>query len=109
MTRGDVVVRTAGAARRLAASLIAIALIVPGLPAAGSYAPANVAAAASPPETPGRAASVVVFAAHPDDETLGAGGLIHQAVASGAHVTIVVMTNGDMATQTPVKKNRSKT
>jgi len=97
MTRGDVVVQTAGAARRLAASLIAIALIVPGLPAAGagSYPPANVAAAASAPETPGRAAAVVVFAAHPDDETLGAGGLIHQAVASGAHVTIVVMTNGD--------------
>jgi len=38
---------------------------------------------------------VVVFAAHPDDETLGAGGLIHAAVAAGAHVTIVVLTNGD--------------
>jgi LmbE family N-acetylglucosaminyl deacetylase len=38
---------------------------------------------------------IVVFAAHPDDETLGAGGLIHAAVRSGARVTIVVFTNGD--------------
>jgi LmbE family N-acetylglucosaminyl deacetylase len=39
--------------------------------------------------------SVVVFAAHPDDEVLGAGGLIHAAVRSGARVHIVLFTNGD--------------
>jgi LmbE family N-acetylglucosaminyl deacetylase len=39
--------------------------------------------------------SVVVFAAHPDDEALGAGGLIHAAVLAGAHVHIVYFTNGD--------------
>ncbi len=107
MNRGDVLARAAGGWGRLAASLLAIALSVPGLPAARawSHVPANVAAAspAGPParagggapDVPSRGESVVVFAAHPDDETLGAGGLIHQAVASGAHVTIVVLTNGD--------------
>lgn len=39
--------------------------------------------------------SVVVFAAHPDDEALGAGGLIHAAVLAGARVHIVFFTNGD--------------
>ena len=39
--------------------------------------------------------SVVVFAAHPDDEVLGAGGLIHAAVRSGARVRVVLFTNGD--------------
>jgi LmbE family N-acetylglucosaminyl deacetylase len=36
-----------------------------------------------------------VFAAHPDDEVLGAGGLIHAAVAEGARVRVVIFTNGD--------------
>lgn len=44
---------------------------------------------------PQRDESIVVFAAHPDDETLGAGGLIHRAVSAGAHVTVVIFTNGD--------------
>ncbi len=39
--------------------------------------------------------SVVVFAAHPDDEVLGAGGLIHAAVLAGARVHVVFFTNGD--------------
>jgi LmbE family N-acetylglucosaminyl deacetylase len=39
--------------------------------------------------------SVVVFAAHPDDEAIGAGGLIHAAVLAGARVHIVYLTNGD--------------
>ena len=38
---------------------------------------------------------VVVFAAHPDDEALGAGGLIHAAVLAGARVRVVFFTNGD--------------
>ncbi len=44
---------------------------------------------------PARGDSIVVFAAHPDDETLGAGGFIHAAVAAGARVTLVTFTNGD--------------
>lgn len=39
---------------------------------------------------------MVIFAPHPDDETLGAGGLIQQAVAAGAQVTVVLMTNGEV-------------
>lgn len=84
---------------RLAASLLAIVLSVPAMPAARAFVHApTTAAAASMAGAPGglsSGASVVVFAAHPDDETLGAGGLIHAAVAAGAHVTIVVVTNGD--------------
>lgn len=44
---------------------------------------------------PGRGQTIVVFAPHCDDETLGAGGLMRQAAASGADVRVVLMTNGD--------------
>ncbi|HSP52801.1 MAG TPA: PIG-L family deacetylase [Cryobacterium sp.] len=38
---------------------------------------------------------LVVVAAHPDDETLGAGGLIARAARAGVPVTVVVLTNGE--------------
>lgn len=38
---------------------------------------------------------VLVIAPHPDDETLGAGGAIQLALAGGAEVKVVVVTNGD--------------
>lgn len=38
---------------------------------------------------------VLVFAPHPDDETIAAGGLIQQALASGGSVRVVFVTNGD--------------
>ncbi|UUT36273.1 PIG-L family deacetylase [Microbacterium elymi] len=38
---------------------------------------------------------LIVLAAHPDDETLGAGGLIAMAAARGIPVTVVVMTDGE--------------
>lgn len=38
---------------------------------------------------------LIVVAAHPDDESLGAGGLIAQATAAGALVTVVVATTGE--------------
>ncbi|MEO5652703.1 MAG: bifunctional PIG-L family deacetylase/class I SAM-dependent methyltransferase [Marmoricola sp.] len=38
---------------------------------------------------------LVVLAAHPDDESLGAGGLISTAVASGLEVVIVCATDGE--------------
>ncbi len=44
---------------------------------------------------PGRADHLVVVAAHPDDETLGAGGLIALASAAGAKLTVIVATDGD--------------
>lgn len=44
---------------------------------------------------PGRGDVVVVVAAHPDDESLGAGGLISMAAACGATVRVVVATDGE--------------
>lgn len=49
---------------------------------------------------------VVVFAAHPDDETLGAGGTVHRLADAGADVRVVVATLGenshpDSPTHTP--------
>lgn len=38
---------------------------------------------------------LLVLAVHPDDETLGCGGLIQQAVAAGASVHVAFITNGD--------------
>lgn len=37
----------------------------------------------------------LIFSPHPDDETLGCGGVIQQARQAGAPVRIVIMTNGD--------------
>jgi LmbE family N-acetylglucosaminyl deacetylase len=44
---------------------------------------------------PGPAHRLLVLAAHPDDETLGAAGLIAAAAANGAHVRVVVATDGE--------------
>ncbi len=38
---------------------------------------------------------VIVFAPHPDDETIGAGGLIARLARRGAPVRVVIVTNGD--------------
>lgn len=38
---------------------------------------------------------MLVFAPHPDDEALGCGGLIQQAVALGAQVRVLFQTDGD--------------
>jgi hypothetical protein len=38
--------------------------------------------------------SAVVFAPHPDDETLGCGGTIVRKIRAGARVRLVVMTDG---------------
>lgn len=57
---------------------------------------------------PGPDSRVVVVAAHPDDETLGAGGLIAAAAARGADVRVIVATDGEAShpqspTHTPVQ------
>jgi LmbE family N-acetylglucosaminyl deacetylase len=38
---------------------------------------------------------VLIAAPHPDDETLGNGGLIQRALSSGAQVKVMIATNGD--------------
>src|SRR2546421_47119 len=43
------------------------------------------------------ARTIMVFAPHPDDETLIAAGRMRAAVTSGASVKVVVVTNGDQA------------
>lgn len=48
--------------------------------------------ASTPPSRPDH---VLVFAVHPDDETLGAGGLIQKALKSGSEVRVILVTNGD--------------
>jgi LmbE family N-acetylglucosaminyl deacetylase len=51
-------------------------------------------AAAPALDVPGPDARVVVVAAHPDDESLGVGGLLAGCAARGAHVRLVVATDG---------------
>jgi LmbE family N-acetylglucosaminyl deacetylase len=46
------------------------------------------------PETDGRV-DLLVFAPHPDDEVLGCGGILLQALARGERVKVVIFTNGD--------------
>ena len=46
---------------------------------------------------PGGNRRVTVVAAHPDDETLGAGGCLQALHAAGAEVTLVVATDGEAA------------
>ena len=42
----------------------------------------------------GRGPVLIVVVPHPDDETLGAGGLLHRCVAAGAEVVVVFVTDG---------------
>lgn len=48
-----------------------------------------------PELTPGRLRTLIVVAAHPDDESLGAGGLIARCAAAGVAVTVVCATAGE--------------
>lgn len=57
-------------------------------------------------DAPGAGDRIVVVAAHPDDETLGAGGLMAAATARGASISVVIATDGeashpDSPTHTP--------
>ena len=53
------------------------------------------AAAADPAPRVGRNERLLVIAPHPDDETLGAGGLIQRVYLNGGDVRIVLVTAGD--------------
>ena len=57
-------------------------------------------------DAPGRDRRIVLLAAHPDDETLGAGGLLATAAAAGLHIDVLVASDGaashpDSPTHTP--------
>lgn len=49
---------------------------------------------------------LLVIAPHPDDETLGAGGVIQAVLAYGAQVKVVMMTNGDGQIMAPLLLHR---
>ena len=54
---------------------------------------------------------LVVVAAHPDDETLGTGGFLQAARAAGAHIELVVATDGEAAFGAPddeLRRTRSR-
>jgi LmbE family N-acetylglucosaminyl deacetylase len=48
-----------------------------------------------PTPSPHKSTSILIFSPHPDDETLGTGGLIQETLKAGGHVHVVFMTNGD--------------
>ena len=50
---------------------------------------------ADAPGASGDAVDLLVFAPHPDDESLGCAGVLRQAIASGKRVRVVVFTHGD--------------
>ena len=79
------------AARRGRASLLGVLLVAAvGLGAAPDGARPGPGALVIP-----RSPRVLVFAPHPDDETIGAGGLIFRSTHRGAPVRVVFVTNGD--------------
>jgi N-acetyl-1-D-myo-inositol-2-amino-2-deoxy-alpha-D-glucopyranoside deacetylase len=47
---------------------------------------------------------LLVIAPHPDDEVLGGGGLIEQAISSGKQVKVIIMTNGDGFTEDAIRQ-----
>lgn len=74
----------------------------------GSLAPLDVDGLSGGPGT-----RVVVLAAHPDDETLGAAGLVRRLASTGAQITYVVATDGershpDSPTTTPEELRRTR-
>lgn len=50
---------------------------------------------------------ILVLAPHIDDEVLGAGGLIQEAIKVGAKVKIVYFTNGDNSTSAVIAENKT--
>jgi LmbE family N-acetylglucosaminyl deacetylase len=57
---------------------------------------------------PRRGDRLLLLVAHPDDETLGAGGLIASAAAAGASVTVVVATDGEASHPDSVTHSRAQ-
>ncbi|MCA2977910.1 MAG: PIG-L family deacetylase [Myxococcaceae bacterium] len=66
------------------------------------------ACAATPSTRPARV-DVLVLAPHPDDEVLMAGGALAAAVARGAQVAVVVVTNGDLSCARDGRQRQAET
>ncbi|HLY38721.1 MAG TPA: PIG-L family deacetylase [Candidatus Binatia bacterium] len=98
MRRGAALAALAGLVIGTAAVVHRIAP-APAAVAAKTAPPAKTAAARAEPAVaplalPARP-RVIVFAPHPDDETIGVGGLIARLSRAGAPLRVVFMTNGD--------------
>jgi LmbE family N-acetylglucosaminyl deacetylase len=88
-------------ARRLALA----AALAAGLSACAPLAPQGAGPGAAPIPAPAPLAladgdRILVLAPHPDDEVLGAGGVLQQAVARGLPVRVVFLTYGDGSERT---------
>jgi LmbE family N-acetylglucosaminyl deacetylase len=70
-----------------------VATVVP--PSAGAAAPPGAAAAPPALTLSARHERVLAFSPHPDDATLGAGGLIQRIIAGDGTVRVVQVTGGD--------------
>lgn len=70
----------------------------PGIPVVGEQEWTSALDGAAPPawdrSAPGK---LVIVAAHPDDETLGAGGLIHDLSVRGWRTVVIAVTDGEAA------------
>lgn len=64
-------------------------------PGTSASAWASLISAAPPVDAPSADDHLVVLVAHPDDETLGAGGLLYTADRLGARTTVVVASDGE--------------
>ncbi len=67
----------------------------PGAPLQPNTAPQPAAAPNTPELTFNAADRILILAPHPDDETIGNGGVIQKAVSLGLPVRVVFLTNGD--------------
>jgi len=59
-------------------------------------------ASGGPVLTEPRYRRVLALCPHPDDEVIGCGGTLSLLAASGSHVSVVVATNGELATSPPL-------
>ncbi len=74
---------------------LAGAVVVVFAPLDGRAAPADTTAAPPALTLSAKRERVLVFSPHPDDATLGAGGLIQRTIAAGGAVRVVQLTGGD--------------
>ncbi|MBI2843085.1 MAG: PIG-L family deacetylase [Armatimonadetes bacterium] len=98
--------------RRLALIAVAWAVVIVGSLAVASFEVRRgnlreLKSVFSDWKTPVAARTIVVFAPHCDDETIGAGGMLRQAARRGDKVWVVLMTNGDGFKAAAVLDNRS--